>query len=76
MFGVSLMSKEMNKLMAKVTKYDMICGLFMSLIIGVVLNREIVSLSTRYTSSNVNYIVSVCKMTDKKTFYDVNNNNT
>ncbi|MDD6796416.1 MAG: hypothetical protein PUE01_13600 [Clostridiaceae bacterium] len=33
------MSKEMNNIKFKVTKYDMICGLFMSLIIGSILNH-------------------------------------
>ena len=54
------MSKEMNKLMAKVTKYDMICGLFLSLIIGVVLNREIaLAFLLGIIVAMVNYIVSV-----------------
>lgn len=35
------MSKEMNKLISIVAKYDMISGLFMSLIIGLILNQQI-----------------------------------
>lgn len=34
------MSKEMNKLLGKITKYNMICGLFMSLIIGMLFNLQ------------------------------------
>lgn len=35
------MSKEMNKLQKRITKYNIICGLFMSLIIGLIFNLQI-----------------------------------
>ena len=35
------MSKEMNKLRLKVTKYDIMSGLFMSLIIGLILSFKL-----------------------------------
>ena len=54
------MSKEMNKLMSRITRYDMTCGLFMSLIIGAVLNRQIaVAFLLGISIAAVNYIVSV-----------------
>ncbi|PRR83153.1 hypothetical protein [Clostridium vincentii] len=54
------MNKEMNKLRSKVTKYDMICGLFMSLLIGTVLNRKIaIAFLLGISIAAVNYIVSV-----------------
>ena len=66
------MSKEMNKLMSKVTKYDMTCGLFMSLIIGAVLNRQIaLAFLLGISIATVNYIVSVYAITkwlEKKPF--------
>ncbi len=34
------MSKEMNKLHKRIAKYNMICGLFMSLIIGLIFNLQ------------------------------------
>lgn len=54
------MSKEMNKMMTKITKYDMICGLFMSLIIGIVLNREVaLAFLLGIFIAIVNYIITV-----------------
>lgn len=35
------MSKEMNKLRAEVTKYDIVSGLFLSLIIGLILSLKL-----------------------------------
>lgn len=34
------MSKEMNKLQKRITKYNISCGLFMSLIIGLIFNLQ------------------------------------
>lgn len=66
------MSKEMNKLMSKTTKYDMTCGLFMSLIIGAVLNRQIaLAFLLGISIATVNYIVSVyatTKWLEKKSY--------
>lgn len=38
------MSKEMNNILSKVTKYDMISGLFLSLIIGIVFSFALSSI--------------------------------
>lgn len=66
------MNKEMNKLMWKISKYDMAYGLFMSLIIGAVLNRKIaLTFLLGISIGAVNYIVSVyaiSKWLEKKSY--------
>lgn len=58
------MNKEMNKLSSKVTKYDMMCGLFMSLLIGAISNRKIaLAFLLGISIAAVNYIVSVYAIT-------------
>ena len=66
------MNKEMNKLRAKITKYDMVCGLFMSLLIGAISNRKIaLTFLLGISIAVVNYIVSVYAITkwlEKKSY--------
>lgn len=54
----------MNKLISIVAKYDMICGLFMSLIIGLIFNQQValVFLLGIFVSV-VNFIISVFETT-------------
>ena len=66
------MGKEMNKLMSKATKYDMTCGLFMSLIIGLIFNRQIaLAFLLGISIATVNYIISsyaITKWLGKKSY--------
>lgn len=59
------MSKEMNKLISIVAKYDMISGLFMSLIIGLIFNSQtaLVFLLGIFVSV-VNFAISVFETTN------------
>jgi len=66
------MGKEMNKLMSKTTKYDMTCGLFMSLIIGLILNRQIaLAFLLGISIATINYIISsyaITKWLERKSY--------
>lgn len=54
------MSKEMNKLQSKITKYDMLSGLFMSLIIVVIFSVQVALVYILgVIIGNINFISSV-----------------
>ncbi|MGG7176927.1 hypothetical protein ACQPU1_05025 [Clostridium paraputrificum] len=54
------MSKEMNNLKAKVTKYDMTSGLFMSLIIGIIFSlKPAIVYLLGVTMAMINFQVSI-----------------
>lgn len=54
------MSKEMNKLQSEITKYDMMSGLFMSLIIGVIFSLQVALVYILGVMiGSTNFIVSV-----------------